>query len=54
MWQKGVPMSHIAQVIQKPHAKVNSYLLHHCGIEPKIRKRRESFLSIEEPPNRKY
>ncbi len=48
LWQQGVPMSHIAQDIQKPPATVYSYLLYHGGIEPKIRKRRESFLSIEE------
>ena len=48
LWQQGVPLSHIARDIQKPPATVYSYLLYHGSIEPKIRKRRESFLSIEE------
>ena len=33
LWQQGVPMSHIAQDIQKPPATVYSYLLYHGGIE---------------------
>ena len=48
MWQRGIPMSHIAQDIAKPPATVYSYLLYHGGIEPKTRVRRLSFLSFEE------
>ena len=48
MWQRGVPMSHIAQDIRKPPATVYSYLLYHGGIEPKTRIRRSNFLSFEE------
>lgn len=48
MWQRGVPMSHIAQAIKKPPATVYSYLLYHGGIEPKTRVRRSNCLSFEE------
>ena len=46
LWQQGFTMSHIAQDFQKTPATVYSYLLYHGGIAPKIRKRRESVLSI--------
>jgi len=47
LWQQGVPISHIAQVVQKPPVTVYSYLLYHVGIEPKIRQWRESFFQLK-------
>ena len=48
LWQRGVPMSFIAEVIKKPPATVYSYLHYHGGIEPKTRVRCSNCLSFEE------
>ncbi len=47
-WRKGSPMSVICRIIEKPSATVFSYLRYHGGIEPRIRVRRLSSLSIGE------
>jgi IS30 family transposase len=47
-WKKGSPMRLIARALEKPPATVFSYLLYHGGIEPRVRCRRLSALSIEE------
>ena len=47
-WKKGVPMSVICRLIEKPPATVFSYLRYHEGIEPRIKTRRPSTLSLRE------
>lgn len=47
-WRKGSPMSVICRIIEKPSATVFSYLRYHGGIEPRVRVRRLSSLSIQE------
>lgn len=47
-WRKGSPMSVICRAIEKPSATVFSYLRYHGGIEPRVRMRRLSSLSLQE------
>jgi IS30 family transposase len=47
-WKKGIPMSVICRLIEKPSATVFSYLRYHGGIEPRRRNRRPSALSMLE------
>lgn len=48
MWRKGRPMAEIAKAIVKPPATVFSYLQYHGGFPPRLQKRREIHLSVDE------
>ena len=48
LWKQGHPMAFIAKDIMKPPATVYSFLEYHGGIEPDIRCRKATDLTLQE------
>ncbi|UOO91394.1 helix-turn-helix domain-containing protein [Vitreoscilla stercoraria] len=48
LWKQGKPMAFIAKDIMKPPATVYSFLEYHGGIEPDIRRRKATDLTLQE------